>query len=142
MSVGRICIREVHTAEPGESVRAISRRMQQQGVGALVVIEGSRPVGIVTDRDVALRCVAEGRDPEATLVSDVMTAPALCVHEATPIETAIQLMSGVPMRRVVVTDGQERLVGILSLDDVLDLLLEEVEHIARLVRAQQPGAGG
>lgn len=142
MSVGKICIRQVHTAEQGETVHAISRRMREQGLGALVVVEGSHPVGIVTDRDVALRCVAEGRDPDATLVSDVMTAPALCVHETTPIETAIQLMSGVPMRRVVVTDGQDRLVGILSLDDVLDLLLEEVQAVARLVRGQQPGAGG
>jgi CBS domain-containing protein len=142
MSVGRICIRQVHTAEPDETVRATSRRMQEQGLGALVVVEGSRPVGLVTDRDVALRCVAEGRDPDATLVRDVMTAPALCVHETTPIETAIQLMAGVPMRRVVVTDGQDRLVGILSLDDVLDLLLEEVQAVARLVRGQQPGGGG
>lgn len=138
MSVGRICIREVHTAEAGESVREAAERMREAGVGCLVVVEGRRPVGVLTDRDVALRCVATGRDPGSARVGEVMTAPVLCVHETTPIETGIQLMSRVPMRRVVVTDGEDHLVGILSLDDVLDLLLEEVEAVARLVRGQQP----
>jgi CBS domain-containing protein len=140
MSVGRICAREVHTAAPDETVRAAARRMHEAGVGALVVVEGSaaHPIGIVTDRDVALRCVALDKDPDTTPVAEVMTAPARCVEQATGIEEALRLMARVPARRIVVTDADGRLAGILALDDVLELLAEEVEAIGRLVRAQEP----
>lgn len=139
MSAGRICVREVHVASPEETVREAARRMREADVGTLVVVDANRnPVGLVTDRDVMLRCVAADRDPSATPVSQVMTAPVLCVHEETPIEEALRRMAGIAGRRLVVTDEAEHLVGILALDDVLELLVEEAETIGRLLQRRHP----
>jgi len=135
-------VRQVLVAAPEESVREAARRMQKADVGALVVVDSEqRPLGVLTDRDVALRCVADGRDPERTKISDLMTAPAVCVHEETPIEDALSRMLAIPARRLVVTDDAGLLVGILALDDVAELLAEESGQIGRLLaRRRSPGA--
>lgn len=135
MSIGRICVRQVHVADPDESLVQAARRMRETGVGALVVVDAERrPVGILTDRDLALRCVAEGCDPARTAVGSAMTVPVATALESTPIEDGIARMSGVPARRLVVVDADDHLVGVLALDDVLELLVEEMETIGRLVR--------
>jgi CBS domain-containing protein len=134
MSVGRICTRSVVVAPVDMTVRKAARLMVEHRVGTLVVLDPERrPSGLLTDRDVALRCVAEGRDPDATAVSDVMSSPAICVEESTPIESALSRMAGVSARRLVVTDSYGRLVGILAMDDVLELLAEEMESVGRLL---------
>jgi CBS domain-containing protein len=124
-------------ASPGETVRAAARRMADAGVGTLVVLDTEkRPVGILTDRDVAVRCVAEGRDPDATSIASLMTAPVASVQESTPIEDALARMAGVGARRLAVVDGEGRLAGVLALDDVLELLAEEAATIGRLLAAR------
>jgi len=135
-------VREVRVASPDESVREAARRMQKADVGTLVVVDGERrPLGVLTDRDVALRCVAEGRDPERTPVAALMTAPATCVRESTPIEDALARMVAIRARRLAVTDDAGRLVGILALDDVVELLAEEAGQIGRLLaRRRMAGA--
>ena len=138
MSVGSICVRSVEIASPAESVRAVTRRMAKADVGTVVILgEAKRPVGILTDRDVALRCVAEKRDPDSTAVGAVMTAPATCIHESTPIEEALTRMADARLRRLVVVDEKERLVGILALDDVLELLAEEAATIGRMLSRRE-----
>ncbi len=141
MSVGRICSRVVATATPEESVRVAARRMVRNDVGTLVVVEGggvTRPVGLVTDRDIAIRCVAADLDPDQTPIATIMSAPVQSVGEHTPIEEAIQRMANRAIRRLVVTGDQGFLVGLLSLDDVVRLLTEEAGSIGRLLDAQQP----
>lgn len=139
MSVGKICTRVVHTAELHESIRTAAGRMDRNGVGTLVVVdEAKRPLGVLTDRDVAVRCVARKLDPDATPVSDVMSMPVSSVPEDTSIESALRVMAGSRTRRSVVVDRHGALVGLLALDDVLDLLAEEAEAIGTLVRAQAP----
>lgn len=135
MSAGRVCTRNVSIGAPEESVREAARRMRKHGVGTLVVLdEEAHVVGILTDRDVALRVVAEDRDPDATPLREVMSAPAHCVRESTPLEDALARMAGASARRLVVTDDDDRLVGLLALDDVLELLAEEAGSIGRLLR--------
>ena len=135
MSVGVICVRSVQVASPEETVRAVTARMADAGVGTVVVLgEDRKPVGILTDRDIALRCVAQRRDPDTTEVASVMSVPVTCVHESTPIETALARMAGVHARRLAVVDDDERLVGILALDDVLELLAEELTSVGKLLR--------
>lgn len=139
MSVGRICTRLVVTASPDESVFRVAKRMEEQNVGSVVVVNPSRePVGIVTDRDIVTRCVSRGHDPEDTNVSVVMTRDVRTVNEATPIEQALGTMAGAGTRRLVVTGGEGKIVGLLSVDDVLELLVEEVEDIGRLFRKESP----
>jgi CBS domain-containing protein len=113
--------------------------MDRKGVGTLVVVDDAlRPVGMLTDRDVAVRCVGQGLDPDLALVSEVMSAPVSSVFEDTPIESALRLMAGSRARRSVVVDRTGALVGVLALDDVLELLAEEAHAIGDLVRAQAP----
>jgi CBS domain-containing protein len=139
VSVGSICVRSVQIATPDEKLRAVARRMAKAGVGTVVVLgEGRRPLGILTDRDIALRCVAEGRDPDASEVGALMTAPATCVSESTPIEDALSRMAAAEVRRLVVVDEQGRLLGILALDDVLELLVEEAASVGRLLARRAP----
>ncbi len=135
--IGRICTRSVHIATPGESIFEAARRMREADVGTLVVVnDDGAPVGMLSDRDIALRCVAEGLDPERTPIEAVMTAPVRTTRETTPIEDALQLMAGASLRRLVVIDAQGSLVGLLALDDVLELLAEEQATIGRLLRAR------
>jgi len=135
MSSGKVCVRRVVFAEARESVREAALRMTREEVGTLVVLdEARRPTGILTDRDVMVRCVAPGRDPEATPVGDVMSAPVASVVEATPIEDALERMRVLRVRRLPVVDEQGALVGLLALDDVLELLAEETATIGAILR--------
>jgi len=141
MPVGRICVREVHLAEPGESVLEAARRMRERRVGVLVAVDGlGRPVGLVTDRDLALRVVADGGDPRTTAVGDVMTERPKTVSESTPIESALALMRSGSFRRLPVVNDDGKLVGIVTLDDVLGLLAEEFELIGGLLQREAPRA--
>lgn len=139
MSVGRICTRVVVTASPGESVLTVARRMKEHDVGTVVVVSPSRePLAIVTDRDIVTRAVSARLDPEATPVSLVMTRDVRTVDEATPIEQAVRTMAGAGVRRLVVTGERGALAGLLSLDDVVELLAEEAEAIGRLLSEEAP----
>jgi CBS domain-containing protein len=141
MSAGRICSRVIVTASPDELVRVAARRMAENDVGTLVVVNGKAShgtIGILTDRDIAIRCVAGGLDPDATPVSKIMTQPVRAIDENMPIEHAIQRMAEAAARRLVVTGKHDELVGILSLDDVIDLVVGELAPIGRLLEQQQP----
>ena len=139
MSTGRICKRRVDLAEAGETARVAAERMRQRGVGTLVVTDREkRPVGILTDRDLALRVLAAGRDGGATLVREMMTPDPKVATEETPIEDALARMKSGAFRRLPVVDGAGRLVGIVTLDDVLVLLSEEFAAIGTLLGREDP----
>jgi CBS domain-containing protein len=141
MSVGRICNRVVVTATPDESIRVGARRMAQYGVGTLVVLSpdgDGRAGGIVTDRDIALRCVAGGLDPDQHPLSAIMTHPVRTLSEDSPIEEAILEMARAAVRRLVILGAAGQPIGILSLDDVLDLLIGEFGPVRKLLERQAP----
>jgi CBS domain-containing protein len=135
MSVGKLCVRTVHTASPDETILEAARRMAREETGSLVVLDLERlPIGILSDRDVMMRCVAEGKDPASTLVSELMSTPVASVRESMPIEEALGQMASCHVRRMPVVDDDDRLIGILALDDVIELLVEEAGTIGRLLR--------
>jgi CBS domain-containing protein len=139
MSVGRLCTREVDTAEPSETVFRAAERMHQRAVGTLVVINHSRePIGLITDRDLVGRVLAKGRHPLETQLRDVMTSDLRTISEEAPIESALALMRDGKLRRLPVVDNNERLVGLVSLDDILMLLAEEFMDVGRLLKAKTP----
>lgn len=140
MSVRTILSRSVDTIRADESARFAANRMQQRGVGCLVVVNGEEePIGIVTDRDLTLRVLAEGREPETTSVASVMTAPSGVVDDGTPIESALRIMRQAGVRRLpVVGSSSGRLVGIVTLDDVLKFLSEELNEVGKLLGAESP----
>ena len=141
MSVGRICQREVDLADLTESVQAAAERMHQHTVGALVIVnEAKEPVGIVTDRDLTVRVLAAGKDPYTTLVGHVMTPDPKTVTEDTPIEWALGVMRSGSFRRLPVVESEGKLVGLLTLDDILMLLAEEFTQVGQLLERETPRA--
>lgn len=141
MNVGKICCRTTHLAEGGETVQAAAERMRRENVGTLVVLDaGRKPVGIVTDRDLALRVVAPGLDARATRIAQVMTANPRFVGETTSIEDALATLRDLAVRRLPVVDGGGRLVGIVSMDDVLQHVSEELSSLGRIAGWVRPGS--
>jgi CBS domain-containing protein len=113
--------------------------MHARNVGMLVVVDkDQRPLGLVTDSDLVVRVMAAGSNPDQTLISEVMTRVPHSVNEETPIEEALGIMRCGPYRRLPVVDRDGCQVGILSLDDVLDLLSEEFSKIGQLVQKESP----
>jgi CBS domain-containing protein len=143
MLVGKICSQSVVTAGANESIREAARRMARLSVGTLVVTDldqGERPIGIFTDRDIVTRCVAAGLDPNEDPVSSIMSVPVRSVGEDTDVADALSIMAGGGIRRLVVTNEQDRLVGILALDDVIELLVKEADAVGRLLTKAAPAA--
>ena len=141
MSVGRICQRDVDIVRPNESVQVAAERMRQRTVGCLIVVEqGQLPVGIVTDRDLVIRVLADDRDPAATTVGDVMTKFPDLAQEDMPIETALGLMRRRSFRRLPVVDKTGSLAGLVTLDDILMLLAEEFMQIGEILGSETPQA--
>jgi CBS domain-containing protein len=141
MSVGRICVREVDTANPDETVAVAAERMHQRAVGTLVVVnDPDQVVGIVTDRDLVSRVLAKGRSPTETSVREVMTVGPKTVSEQTSIESALLIMRSGRFRRIPVVEGENKLLGLITLDDVLMLLAEEFTQIGRLLTRETPRA--
>jgi CBS domain-containing protein len=92
--------------------------MRARDIGALPVCEDDRVVGVVTDRDITVRATAEGRGPKKTKVRDVMTWDIVCVPEDQTVQDAARLMEERQVRRVLVLNHDQRLVGIVSLGDL------------------------
>ncbi len=139
MSVGRICSREVDLADESETVQAAGGRMAARNVGTLVVVDAAgRPVGILTDRDLTLRVIGLGRDPNIVTVAQVMTRDPATVSEETPIEQALDSMRRHGVRRLPVVGSDGRLAGLLSMDDVLELLIEEFHALGGILGSSWP----
>jgi predicted transcriptional regulator len=135
-----MCTREVLLADQDESTAEATRRMRSNNVGTLVVIDRDdrRPLGLITDRDIAMRVVAEGKHPDETLVREILTDDPITVVESTPIEDALARMRSDGRRRVLVTGEDGALVGLLAMDDILELLAEEMAEIGELIERQEP----
>jgi len=137
MKVATICTRLPETISAHETVLVASRRMLDHEVGTLVVTNtDGHPEGIVTDRDIVLRCVAEELVPGKTRVSDVMTSQVHTVHDNEAVEAALEMMADREVRRLVVVNDAGRVCGIVSLDDFLEGLVAAAEDIGRLIRRQ------
>ncbi len=141
MRVGEFCNREVVVIEEERSVTEAAVVMREYHVGDVVIVrtEYGRqiPVGILTDRDIALGIVANGTDPDSVSVGDAMSFELTTVAEDDDLMHVIEVMRENGIRRVPVIDSNEALVGILTVDDVLDLLSEVLIDLAHLVDRQK-----
>lgn len=121
--------REVATVRAGASVQEVAEQMAREAVGCLVVVdEKARPVGIVTDRDLALRVVAAGARAKDVTAENVMTQPLVTAAATAPIEALVEAMCQHGIRRVPVT-SKERGVGLVSLDDLVVRLGRELDAL-------------
>jgi CBS domain-containing protein len=109
--------RDVRIANPGQSIRDVAKIMAEIDAGALPVGENDRLVGMITDRDIAIRAVAEGKGPD-TPVRDVMSAEVKYCYEDEDLEHVAENMGDLQVRRLPVVNREKRLVGIVALGDI------------------------
>jgi CBS domain-containing protein len=111
--------REVECANPSTSIQEAARKMRDLDVGPLPVCgENDRLVGMVTDRDIVIRAIADGHDPKTTRIQDIMTPDVVYCFEDQDLEDAAQLMKESQIRRLVVLNRDKQLIGIVSLGDL------------------------
>jgi CBS domain-containing protein len=141
MSIGEFCNREVVFATREMSLPEAAQLMREYHVGDLVVvdeIDGVRvPVGIVTDRDMVIEVIAKSLDLNEFSVGDIMGSQLVSVQEADGVFDTIRLMRTKGIRRIPVVNQQGGLVGIVSVDDILDLLAEEMAELAKVAPREQ-----
>ena len=141
MSISEVCNREVIIIQRDETVLEAAKLMRQHHVGNVIVVDesdGSRiPVGIVTDRDVVVEVLAPELDPTVITVGDIMTPELFTAKKSMELFDAIQFMRSKTIRRLPVVNEADELIGILTLDDVLELLSEEMVDLVKLVRYEQ-----
>lgn len=130
-NVSDVMSTDVQVVEPQESLRRAAQLMQTLDVGALPVCIGERLLGMVTDRDITVRGVATGRNPDEACVSDVMTAGVEFCTAEQDTEEVMRVMGDKQVRRLPVIDGDRRLIGIVSIGD---LALRQPGHIDEAVR--------
>ncbi|MFZ5616288.1 MAG: CBS domain-containing protein [Pseudomonadota bacterium] len=118
MKVKEAMHKGVQSREPSTPLAQIAKLMKSDDIGAVPIIEGGKLIGIVTDRDIAVRAVAEGRDLNKAVARDVMSAGAICCSEEEDIDKAVRSMEDRKVRRLPVTNAQKQLVGMLSLGDI------------------------
>lgn len=137
-SVADIMSDEVCTIEPQETLRQAALLMQENDVGSLPVCQDGELLGMITDRDITVRAVAEGLDPDDTAVSDVMSGDVQCCTEDQSVDEVMALMGELQVRRLPVIDEQRHVVGIVAL---ADLARRQGDHIDQTVRDISAPAG-
>ncbi len=143
MCVGDVCRRDVVTIAPGAGLGEAAQLMREKHVGMLVVVE---PVegqpdrivqGVLTDRDIVITVVGRDADPKALKVLDVMTRHPLLAAERSSVAGVLRLMRMAGVRRVPVVGARNELVGVLSIDDVLDSMADQLTAISGAIRGEQ-----
>ena len=141
MSIGEICNRDVVVIDKDASVQEAARLMRQFHVGALVVCderEGRRvPLGLLTDRDIVVEVLGEGVEIGSVMVGDIMGAKLLTARESDELWETLQRMRQAGVRRLPVVDELGSLQGIVTMDDVVELLADELAQLAKLVTREQ-----
>lgn len=141
MPIGDVCIRDVVVASRETTAREAARLMSESHVGNLVVVEdiGGRrvPVGIITDRDIVRNVVAEALDASVFTLEDLAARDLVTVREDQGVFECIQQMRINGIRRMPVVDSKGGLVGIISLDDLIQLLAEEMSELAKVIVREQ-----
>lgn len=132
MSIHSLVRRPIEKLSPSATCAAAAALMRDQRVGAVVVADGEALLGIVTDRDLVLRVVAEGLDPKSVTLHEVMTRNPVYLPSSCSVEAALRTMRELGVRRIPVTHGT-KIEGMLSLDDVLASLGRQLSEAADVV---------
>ena len=145
MQIREIMTRDVDVIPPDASVRDAAAKMKELDVGAIPVCDGQKLAGLVTDRDITIRAVAEGRDPSEVRVAEVMSSDIAYCFEDETIEQAANLMESKQIRRLPILDRNKQLAGIVSPGDISvriggsrqkDLAADALEEISEPSKAK------
>jgi len=126
-----VMVTNVATVDIGVNIRKAVERMNNHEIGCLVVLEKGNFAGILTERDVLKRVVAKARNPDKTLVGDVMSKPLTVVSPEASLEEALELMFEKRVKKLIVAKDKE-LVGLITMTDIARIHTAMVEHIKRL----------
>ncbi len=139
MSIAKMCDRTVSVAKPNDTVWKVVCAMRDDNVGSIVIVDAARkPIGIVTDRDLVVRVLAPSLDPKLVAVESVMTQCPRTLSRSAAAMEALQLMRELGVRRLPVVGPHGELVGIVSVDDLLQQVAEELGSLS-LVLAHSVG---
>ena len=140
MSVAEICNREVVSVEKNTSIVEASKIMRNTHTGSLVIVDAegkeSKPLGIITDRDLVIEVIAKEADLESVTVGDIMGPELLTARENDGIWETILRMRAMGVRRLPVINTKGFLMGILSMDDLLEFLASELSDLAKLIKRE------
>jgi CBS domain-containing protein len=141
MNIERILSRHIVTAPRSASAQAVACLMRDHHVGMVLVTEDPpsqyQAIGIITDRDLALRVSAEGRSPQQTCAGELLTAALYSISATCSVTEAILMMKERGVRRLAVLDEQNRLIGVISVDDVIDALAAEMDALRSIFRTER-----
>ncbi|KTD11105.1 CBS domain protein [Legionella gratiana] len=141
MRVGEYCNRDVVVINCNESVKNAAELMRHYHVGDLVLLEKQNnlkiPIGIVTDRDLVIEVMAAGVSPESLLIRDIVTEPFNSVFENDSLFDALEIMHSKKIRRLPVINNDKALVGIITLDDFIEILAETTAKAVDVIKFQQ-----
>lgn len=137
MSVIDIARQKVVSQGPDASIADVVRTMHHENVSSVVIVDDGSPLGLVSDRDLAMAVLDEEFDAEQTLIEEFLTDDVVMIEADEGVYNLVELLSEKGVRRVpVVEDGE--LVGIISLSDVVVLLGMELQHVATAIRSASP----
>lgn len=138
MNVGSICTRDAIAVDQDTTLHEAARRMREEHVGALVVTglgaDGPEVIGVVTDRDLAIEVLARGRDGASVSVSALVSGRLVAVPAAASLSDAVATMEEHGVRRLLVTGDAHELIGVLSIDDLVEAWAADMARLARALR--------
>lgn len=136
MSIESLLRRPVQTLPPEAPCREAAQLLRDERVGCVVVSEEGRPLGIVTDRDLVVRVMASGLDPDKTPLRDIMSGEPVFLADQRGIDQVVATMRQERIRRIPIVDAEGRLEGVISLDDLLPLLARQLGELAEAIRGE------
>jgi CBS domain-containing protein len=141
MSIGEYCNREVVIARTSDSVGEIARLMREHHVGSIVIAnneQGNRiPLGIITDRDIVIEVIAANIELNSVNAGDIMSTELKTVREVDTIWDTIGRMRNAGVRRMPVVNDENVLVGIISVDDLLEAMANELSNLVKIISKEQ-----
>jgi len=136
MPIERLVQRPVKTLGPEESCEEAAALMRDENIGAVVVVDEGRVQGVVTDRDIAVRVVASGENPAEVPLRQIMSGEPIFLSKARTLDQLVAAMREMGVRRVPVIEDDGAVCGLISMDDLLVLISEQLAELAQVIRKE------
>ena len=130
MKVSDIMVKDPVVVSADTSCGRIAKLMKDRKIGSVVIVENGKPVGILTERDLIHRVIAEGKDPEKCYADQVASKPVIAVSIHADVEMVVDIMNDYGIRRVIVVDADDQVIGIVTTDDLSKQLRGMSEELA------------
>lgn len=141
MTVLDHCRRTTCKVTKDATARRVAKILRDEHVGSVFVVDNDRPIGVVTDRDVALRVLALGKDPDAVKAGEIMSVPAYTLPVSAEIGEVARAMRGHGVRRIAIVTPDGKLYGVIAMDDLMIRFGRHFAMLARTVRKEQQNEG-